>query len=675
MMLVIVGGVIREQLLDKVVELYGKGRASPEEEKLPAEFTPGSFSYAFSQGKVNQPYVFLRYRAPVRSHPDFYPFLLVTYALGQGRASVLEGSLVQRQEQAILAEARAVDFLDGGSLLITLVPSAGDIDATEVSALAHIELVRRNGLNEDQLESAKALFLADHFASLAGMEARADAFSLYELIGKGLDRDAIPGRIAAVSMEDVKRAAARYLDNANLAVLELIPESAEARTFSQQSFQEMLRAVLPAAVGKITETKGLAIRTEAPSIVPALSFKPKYLKYELRKTSVVRGPDVYYQEDHSSPLVHLGVFYPGGRFQETPGKLGITEVMLRALIRTGLRKKGAAAPGDLDQIGAKIGLVNEPDFFGFQASVLSNHLEPLLRTFIEWIRQVKVEEADLDHSKLATLGLLHLEQDQASVNTSSLVWKDHPYGRSRYGVAEDLTNLDLAAVEEWRKTQMGQTHPLILVRGDVEGTSFLEGFVTTLSDRRLKPAVVSNEEEQEAEETKPVRAAGGSAESGLVVFAGPPQNSRDESILQVIESALGGAGGLLTDQLWAKMGVALPGEFSHLGYLKGGTIILRFDAAAAKREEGRQEAVKALMELKSQLLRRDQFLAGVSRSITEFYSERQNVELFLRQLALHVFGGGGVDFNTAFIGSVKELQPEDLQIFAEEFFVEAGGSP
>ncbi len=662
----IVGGVIREEFLDKLVDLYGRGRAPAEERKLTSDFAPAGFSYTFSQGKVTQPYVFLRYRGPGRVQPDFYPFLLLAYAVGQGNGSIIQS--VQADEQAVLVDASMAGSPEEPSLLVTLVPDEGDIDAMEVNALARIDVIRTHGLNQDQLDSAKALFLTDYYAHLTTMQERASSLGLYELLGKGLDRDSVPQRIVGLGLDDVKNAAARYFDISNLAMVELLPESAEARTFTQQSYQEMLHTLLPPAVAKLTEIKPLAFRTEAPSLAPVASFKPKYLKYDLRKTSVVRGPDVFYQEDHSAPLVHVGLFYPGGRFNETAGKRGITQVVLDSIIRTALRKGGVAAAGDLDQIGVKVTIVDEPDFFGFQAIVLSSHLDELLRTLIEWARRVQVEDTDFTAARLNTLARLHLEQDQNDVDPGALIWKNHSYGTSRYGTAEDLNLLDLPAVEEWRKAQIGQTHPLIVLRGDVQGTSFLEGFVSTLSDRRLKPAEVKAPEE----EAKPAQSTS-DALPDLLVFAGPGQQNRDERILQVIESLVGGWGGALVDDLWEKQGAALPTDFSHVAYLRGGFITVRFEAPGGG-QQGRQEVLKRLLALKKEPPRSDLFMAAVSRSIARFYLRKQNVDLFLPGIALHVFAGGGADLEPEFLGSVKELQPEDVQHFAEAFFPEAGGS-
>src|SRR6185436_9355499 len=53
----------------------------------------------------------------------------------------------------------------------------------------------------------------------------------------------------------------------------------------------------------------------------------------IEKRSIFHGPDIYIVEDHRLPLVSFGIFYPGGRLNETPENSGVTELMLRSALR------------------------------------------------------------------------------------------------------------------------------------------------------------------------------------------------------------------------------------------------------------------------------------------------------------------------------------------------------
>jgi zinc protease len=654
------GGVIREQILEKLVQLHGRGRAAPEAFKVADDWKPGSFSYQFTQGKIGQTWVFFRYRTPGRAHPDYYPLLLLSYALGRGRGSLLARQLLDGPQGAAAVDSMLEAGLSSGVLQVTLVPIDEHIDAAQITTLAEMAIIKDEGVGDEQLRRAKALCLADYFQSMETLESRGHIFTLHELLGSGLDRDRIPARIAEVSNVDLKRVAARYLTDANLSVVELMPEGADVRTFTSDTYLDTVRTLLPPAVGRARETREAPARREPVSLQPVLDFKPSYLRHDLRKTSVVRGPDVYFQENHTQPLVRLGLFYLGGRTDEPPGKSGITEVMLRALLSSGLRGKGLATVTDLEQTGADIRVVNEPDFFGFQSTVLSPHLQPLLRRLIEWLREAPIEEADLQSARRKTLALLDLDRAVAGITEAEL-WNDHPYGQGRYGTGEDLNGLDVEAVQEWRQAHLAQFHPLIVIRGDFAGSSFLQEFVTTLSDRRLQTA------EPTADDlSQPVAAR--SEGEGVLLFAGPALATHQERVLHVAESMLGGPGGRLAESLWDEQGLALPQDFIHLPRLKGSTIILTFQPTPGREEEARTQVLKQLDQLKDQLPRRDLFLSGLSRSITRFYERRQDSAQFVRDVALYVFGGGRADFETEFLAGVKDVDADELQTLAEDYF-------
>src|SRR5207244_6534965 len=85
----------------------------------------------------------------------------------------------------------------------------------------------------------------------------------------------------------------------------------------------------------------------------------------INKRSILRGPDVYIIEDLRLPLVSFGLFYPGGRLYESAKNAGITELMLRTAIRGTQRFNSEDIARRLENAGARIQVVNEPDFFGF----------------------------------------------------------------------------------------------------------------------------------------------------------------------------------------------------------------------------------------------------------------------------------------------------------------------
>src|SRR6185369_13059078 len=103
----------------------------------------------------------------------------------------------------------------------------------------------------------------------------------------------------------------------------------------------------------------------------------------IQKRSILRGPDAYILEDHRLPLVSFGIFYPGGRLNETAKNAGITELMLRTALRGTQRFSSADIARRLENAGAGIQIVNEADFFGYIVEGLSGKMDQALEVLMD----------------------------------------------------------------------------------------------------------------------------------------------------------------------------------------------------------------------------------------------------------------------------------------------------
>lgn len=174
---------------------------------------------------------FLAFRIPPSGAPGWYAASLLGAVLGLGEGSRLPRRLVREQAIATDAGAYTFDLAKGSDLLICDVTARPGLTlATALEALvAEIDRLREHGVTE--AERARALALADAgwVIGLQSAAARADKLSHYatyhgnpQLVNEELARH------AAVSLEELHRAARDLLGEDNRVSLSYVPRGAAA---------------------------------------------------------------------------------------------------------------------------------------------------------------------------------------------------------------------------------------------------------------------------------------------------------------------------------------------------------------------------------------------------------------------------------------------------------------
>jgi len=154
--LAVSGAVRREQILEKVVELYSPMKSPKkdgQDSEEPASREPGggttSFSYLHLRGNHQQPYLLFAYRVPGLEHDDYFPLLVLSYILGRGRGALLQQSMVEEDESAVEVVVEVEPFQQGGTFLFSVTANLEKVDRAEVQVLAQLEALKRRGLVSD----------------------------------------------------------------------------------------------------------------------------------------------------------------------------------------------------------------------------------------------------------------------------------------------------------------------------------------------------------------------------------------------------------------------------------------------------------------------------------------------------------------------------------------------
>ena len=234
--LIVAGDVAPEEVKALAEETYGKVPANPEvgARKRPQE--PAHIAtrrLVLKDARAGNASLHRYYVAPsyTTAKPGEAESLeLLMKIVADGSTSRLYKKLVVEDK---IAATSGGDFsgwgLDGGAISIYAVAANGAaLDKIEAAVDGVLEDVRANGVTSVELERAKKTFLADYIYESDNQASLARRYGWAIAVGRSIaDIESWPQSIAKVALEDVKKAAADYLDQRRSVTGWLLPEAPE----------------------------------------------------------------------------------------------------------------------------------------------------------------------------------------------------------------------------------------------------------------------------------------------------------------------------------------------------------------------------------------------------------------------------------------------------------------
>lgn len=668
------GFVRHEQILGKIVELYvsrpagessgvqGKAAGRSAQQRDSEE---GSFRYVHLRGDIDEAHVLLIFPVSIREPAEYTAFLLLRSLLAGGTPPLLEATLKERGSAPYRVEVLSEERGGRTLFIIKIAARADQVDAAEADVLGWLQLLGEEGIPPSELNRARALLLTEIYLSLQQTTSRAVYLARQQMLGKFWERARLPLEIAALKASTLQKFVERFLKVNRLTILEWFPRKADARTFTAQSLRETLEILLP----EVVERKSAVLHQRNVSIGESdwklESFQPSFVKGDFVKTSILRGPEVLLQEVHTTPIAQLGIFYYGGRIEETAETSGLTELLLRSLLHSFRRTDRIQEWLRLEQWGGSLQAVNEPDFFGFQTTLLSPGLAGSLRLVTEWLRNASVEESDVEAARDELLQELQTGQESPENEmmqaARSQFFTGHPYGLPPRGSPENLKTFDVEAVRNWQSRMMSQVHPFLLVRGDLEGTSFLKGLAADLGEARFRrSSPVPKKFEAPSRRGRHPYYRHSRETGSLFVFEGPAAGSFPDVALDVLEKILNGPAGLLHSNLHKKGLWGTPVELRREDWLNGGAIYVLFDVKDSEVETLEKVTMESFEELTRRPSPDPEMLNAMVAAITDFYRFQQGGPEFLAEAMEFISAVREKEAFQNYISTIRQMSHEDL---------------
>lgn len=671
------------------------------------EVTQEKLRYGNARADIGQSLVTVAYRTPAfKADKDGLKELatleVMAAALGLGDGSRLQqglrDGLASRDKLSVANEVRASfqNFGNIGMLIAQINVEPGRIDRAEAEYLREIERFRRETISEGELQRAKSLLEFEHYSSMMKFENEAELLAGYQVrYGDWRMFDSQLARLKAVTAQEVQQAAAKYLTLTATTVAEYEPLTATPRTFTPEKFAELAVTFAPAAVQPINAADvkpALALKTftqgaERNQISEGQNVVIASVPLPIKDFSVLRGSRAYVREDKSLPLISISVLFQGGRLVEEQANNGVTELMLRTMMKSTATRKSDLIALELESYGGRLRIVNEPDMFGFTLDVLSRNAEAAIKLLLEIVETPYFGKEEVAREKTILLAdqLRHKDNDEARANELMLasLYPGHPYSLTRYGLPEAVKAMTEEKLEEWHNKTVKRQYPMVMLVGDTDGSSlisriFSEGLKRGELDKVLKvnlPPLEGTglEKTEQRKRALAVQSLGFRLGSAM-----PPQlanqsaNAPDDYFTLMMLATLASSG-KLNEKLQTELGLVDSLTVKHEPRLASSGFNVRF-ATLPENEAKAREAVQAeLQKLAAAPPADDDFEAGRNATIGRYAIALQSHPVRAMEYARTIIFGRKPSDVESQPDSIRSIRKADIKRAADSLKLEGRG--
>ncbi|MBZ5700229.1 MAG: insulinase family protein [Acidobacteriia bacterium] len=175
------------------------------------------------------PVLMIGYHVPQTSSADYYALTVLRTVLASGESSRLYQRLVDKDQLALDVSMMQEPAFDATLAVIVAQPKQGaEPAAVEKAVYEELERTKSGLISDQELEKAKNIQLVRFYQQMRTINGRANTIGTYEVFFGDYKKlfDAAKN-FAAVTKEDVQRAARTYFGANNRTVATLVPEAEE----------------------------------------------------------------------------------------------------------------------------------------------------------------------------------------------------------------------------------------------------------------------------------------------------------------------------------------------------------------------------------------------------------------------------------------------------------------
>jgi zinc protease len=207
------------------------------------------------------------------------------------------------------------------------------------------------------------------------------------------------------------------------------------------------------------------------------AVRPPRMQYQI--TKLPNGLTVILSEDHSTPIVHLQVWYHVGSKDEKPGRTGFAHLFEHLMFKGSKNVEAEQHTSTVSGVGGQVNAYTTEDTTVFWETVPSQYLPLILWLEADRMATLRIDESTFKNEREVVKEERRMRvENQPYGRLQEIVYGHaftvHPYKHPTIGSMEDLEAASVADVREFYETYYVPENATICLVGDFDSTLALE---------------------------------------------------------------------------------------------------------------------------------------------------------------------------------------------------------
>ena len=231
-------------------------------------------------------------------------------------------------------------------------------------------------------------------------------------------------------------------------------------------------AVCVAVALAAASASAAAVQTQTPAPAPAERItRPPKLEYTTK--TLPNGLRVILHEDHSTPIVHLELWYHVGSKDERPGRTGFAHLFEHMMFKGSKNVEPDQHPSWLTSIGGQANATTNEDTTIYWETVPSQYLPLVLWLEADRMASLRVDEAMFRNEREVVKEERRMRVDNPPFGRLSeiiyeQIFTTHPYRFQTIGSMKDLQAASIEDVRDFYRTYYVPNNATLVLAGDVD---------------------------------------------------------------------------------------------------------------------------------------------------------------------------------------------------------------